>query len=361
MTRPDRGRPLAILFVLLVLVAVACLSAAGAPAPAQTAASTPVADTYVDATHPRTNYGTARELKVDAHPMVRSFLRFNVRAVSGAVTKATLQLYALKSSKAGFEVHDAAKDSWPESLTLANAPKASSTVIARSGPYGANRYVTVDVTRLVKSNGLASFAVTGRSSNELRFSSSEKAATEAPRLVVAFEPSTTAPVNTSLPTVSGQPRIGETLTATHGTWRGAQPITYLDQWRRCNSAGALCADISGATTTTYTVTTADADSTLRFRTTAKNGKGSREAISAATAAVPKPPAASPVIAAAGDIACDSGTATATTCHQKETSDLLVNQGLAAVLPLGDIQYENGELGNFNAYYDATWGRVKNIT
>ena len=68
-----------------------------------------------------------------------------------------------------------------------------------------------------------------------------------------------------------------------------------------------------------------------------------------------------MIAAAGDIACNSSTATSTTCRQKFTSDLLVNQGLSAVLPLGDIQYENGELANFNAYYDPTWGRVKAIT
>jgi len=55
-------------------------------------------------------------------------------------------------------------------------------------------------------------------------------------------------------------------------------------------------------------------------------------------------AADPVIAAAGDIACSSsssnfngGNGTADKCRQKYTSDLLVNQGLGAVLPLGDAQ------------------------
>jgi glycerophosphoryl diester phosphodiesterase len=69
----------------------------------------------------------------------------------------------------------------------------------------------------------------------------------------------------------------------------------------------------------------------------------------------------PVVAAAGDIACATSTPGDTTCHHGATSDLLVGAGLTAVLPLGDLQYSNGELDNFNAYYDPTWGRVKNIS
>jgi hypothetical protein len=68
-----------------------------------------------------------------------------------------------------------------------------------------------------------------------------------------------------------------------------------------------------------------------------------------------------VVGAAGDIACASSTPTSSSCHQKATSDLLVGKGLTAVLALGDEQYEHGELSNFKAYYDPTWGRVKSIT
>src|ERR687888_745167 len=35
--------------------------------------------------------------------------------------------------------------------------------------------------------------------------------------------------------------------------------------------------------------------------------------------------------------------------------------LAAVLALGDTQYEHGALSDFKAYYDPTWGRFKSIT
>jgi hypothetical protein len=77
---------------------------------------------------------------------------------------------------------------------------------------------------------------------------------------------------------------------------------------------------------------------------------------------PAPPAAAPVdIAAAGDIACAPGAAvTATTCHQSQTSDLMVGAGLGAVLALGDIQYEAGERANFDASYGPTWGRLNDI-
>ena len=76
----------------------------------------------------------------------------------------------------------------------------------------------------------------------------------------------------------------------------------------------------------------------------------------------------PVIAAAGDIACDpgftyfnNGLGTASRCRQKYTSDLLVNAGLAAVLPLGDIQYDCGSATEFARSYHLSWGRVKAIT
>jgi hypothetical protein len=79
-------------------------------------------------------------------------------------------------------------------------------------------------------------------------------------------------------------------------------------------------------------------------------------------------AADPVIAAAGDIACptdapayNAGNGTPTECAQKRTSGLLVNTGLTAVLPLGDNQYEFGQLIHYNPAYGTTWGRVKSIS
>jgi hypothetical protein len=61
--------------------------------------------------------------------------------------------------------------------------------------------------------------------------------------------------------------------------------------------------------------------------------------------------------AAGDIACGSAS-TGASCAQALTSDLLVAQQPNAVLLLGDNQYECGDLGDFNTYFDPTWGRER---
>ncbi len=76
----------------------------------------------------------------------------------------------------------------------------------------------------------------------------------------------------------------------------------------------------------------------------------------------------PVIAAAGDIACDplnsnfnGGLGISPNCLQLYTSDLLVNAGLTGVLNLGDNQYYCGSAEEFAQSYDLSWGRVKTIT
>jgi acid phosphatase type 7 len=70
----------------------------------------------------------------------------------------------------------------------------------------------------------------------------------------------------------------------------------------------------------------------------------------------------PVVAAAGDIACaPPATRTASSCHHRDTSDLLVAGGYDAVLPLGDVQYECGQASAYRSVYDPTWGRVKAVT
>jgi acid phosphatase type 7 len=83
---------------------------------------------------------------------------------------------------------------------------------------------------------------------------------------------------------------------------------------------------------------------------------------------PSPGAGDPIVAAAGDIACDpasssfnGGSGTSSSCRQKATSELLLNMSPTAVLPLGDTQYEDGALDKFEQSYDPSWGRVKAIT
>jgi len=99
----------------------------------------------------------------------------------------------------------------------------------------------------------------------------------------------TAPSNTAPPTLSGTARIGETLTASQGTWNGTTPISYAYQWQRCDKNGAGCNAITGATSTSYTLTSADQDNTLRVRVTASNSAGSSTATSVPSAIVAAKP------------------------------------------------------------------------
>lgn len=119
------------------------------------------------------------------------------------------------------------------------------------------------------------------------------------------------PVNTVLPTVSGTAADGQTLTTTNGTWAGTATITYTRQWKRCNSTGASCVAISGATGTSYTLTSADAGSTIRATWTATNSTGSASADSAQTAVVTSSPPVNTAAPAITGTAKDGQTLTST--------------------------------------------------
>jgi hypothetical protein len=80
------------------------------------------------------------------------------------------------------------------------------------------------------------------------------------------------PVNTKLATISGFAEQGQTLAMTQGEWSNS-PTSLSEQWARCNAAGYGCAPIPVATGSTYTLTAADAGSTIRVQETAVNANG----------------------------------------------------------------------------------------
>lgn len=91
--------------------------------------------------------------------------------------------------------------------------------------------------------------------------------------------SNSAPSNSVLPAISGTTLVGQTLTATTGTWTGTTPISYAYQWKRGGVA------ISGATSSTYVLVTADAGNTITVTVTATNIVTSVPATSSATASI----------------------------------------------------------------------------
>jgi hypothetical protein len=88
----------------------------------------------------------------------------------------------------------------------------------------------------------------------------------------------------------------------------------------------------------------------------------------ASAAVRAATSSDPVIAAAGDIACDDTTEAAavkagdtTQCQEQKTAALLQDPSIGSVLALGDDQYYYGDLTQFQTMYGRSWGTVLSKT
>jgi parallel beta-helix repeat protein len=120
----------------------------------------PSADAYVNETEPATNNGAQSHLRLDASPVVRSYLRFRVSGVSGTISRATLSIYANSPSTTGYEAHAASDTTWGElTITHANAP-AFGPAIGSSGAVASGAYTEVDVTPLITGDGVYTIVLT---------------------------------------------------------------------------------------------------------------------------------------------------------------------------------------------------------
>ncbi len=121
--------------------------------------------------------------------------------------------------------------------------------------------------------------------------------------------------------------------------------------------GVTPSPVGSATTSHFTDTSVSSSTTYSYSVTAVNAGGESPASDQASATTPS--ADDPVVAAAGDIACDpadpSFGGTASRCQQRTTASLL-GSGLAAILPLGDLQYDCGGKAAFDGSYGPSWGQ-----
>ena len=90
--------------------------------------------------------------------------------------------------------------------------------------------------------------------------------------------------NTARPTISGEARVGQELSASEGTWTG-NPTSFAFQWQRCDVDTLTCANVIGATGRSYGVRLADLGFRLRVEVTARTDNRSGTATSSATAIV----------------------------------------------------------------------------
>ncbi len=208
-------------FFLLASCLVLVGAADGGQVPQSTAlaasayAYNPVADAYVLSSSPTTNFGLSNQLMVDASPIARSYLRFNVLGMTGTVAKATLRIYATSSQSTGFTVYRINNNTWVETaINYQNAPLFSS-VVGTSGPVSANTWISVDVTSFINGNGTFSLALATSNPTALAFGSRHSATK--PLLfiqMVASAGSTPTPTATPTRTRTRMPTQAPTRTPT---------------------------------------------------------------------------------------------------------------------------------------------------
>lgn len=171
---------------LTLIALVGALALVPATSAAASTTFLPVADSYVDASSPGTNFGSQTSLRLDADPVRRAYLRFDVQGV-GSTDSAVLRFFVESSSSVGLQVRAVADNSWGEtSINYNNAPPVGA-VLDTSGAVPANSWVTVDVSAVVHGDGVVTLALSTTSTTAVRVTSREGA--NAPQLLVPAPPS----------------------------------------------------------------------------------------------------------------------------------------------------------------------------
>ncbi len=135
-------------------------------------------------------------------------------------------------------------------------------------PTNVTRSVDVDTTKVPDGSRLLRLVVTDLAGNARTINKGYVAVENVP-----------APSNSSVPTISGEKRVGRTLTGATGSWTGAG-LTYAYRWERYAANG--WESIPDATQVSFTPTKHETGMRLRLKVTATNAEGSTVAYSDAT-------------------------------------------------------------------------------
>jgi hypothetical protein len=283
------------------VAAIAVMASLVTPASATSTTLSAVADAYVLSSKPNVNEGSSTTLRI-RNLIKISYLRFQVPAIPAgeSVSTATLRVYATTGDKCnlGVEVLRAASDTWGEStIKWKNQPGPTGPVLS-SDTWSGTGYKTFSVTPVVTGAGPVSFVLRHAqacgANADATFRSREAA--NGPELVVETS-------------AGGAPACSDT--------RDNDADGLID-----HPADPGCA------------TSSDTDETN------------------------PPPSSGVKVGVAGDIVCspshsDFDGSNPAKCQHRGTADLLV--GMDAILPVGDIQYPDGALSDFNQAYDPSWG------
>ena len=253
------------------------------------------ADAYVDSSNPAVNYGSITTLRVDGSPVVQSYLRFNVQGLNGAVTRATLRVFANSAASSGYDVRSVSNNTWVEStITYNNAPPVGG-VLGSSGSISSGAWISIDITSYITGNATYNLGLTTAGSTAISLASRESGA-NAPQLII-------------------QTSGGSAFTAT--AVRTSTPINNL----------------TPNPTATRTATPLPNATNTRTPTSIPTSSGSV------------------VLVGAGDISTCSN-------NNDEATAKLLDGISGTVFNAGDNVYDSGAYTEYTNCYDPTWGRHK---
>ncbi|MFK4088094.1 discoidin domain-containing protein [Kribbella sp. NPDC020789] len=164
--------------------------------------------------------------------------------------------------------------------------------------------------------------------------------------------------DTQAPTVpAGLTSTGVTSTSASLSWTASSDNVGVSGYDVLRNGVA----VATSTSTTYTDTGLTAGTSYTYTVQARDLAGNVSGPSApVTVQTSAGGTGSFVLAAAGDIA-EQCTASSSTCIHPKTAKLVTAMNPANVITMGDSQYDDAHLSDYNNYYAKSWGVFKSIT
>lgn len=148
------------------------------------------ADATIRAGSPTSNYGTSTSLSIDSSPNENAMIKLAVTGVgTRTVASAKLRLYNVGASGAGGIFTSTATADWTETgVTWGNAPATVGSAVATLGAVASNTWYEVDLSSLIRGDGVYSLRVTTASTDGVKYRSKQDVDGFAPQLVVTLAP-----------------------------------------------------------------------------------------------------------------------------------------------------------------------------
>lgn len=143
-----------------------------------------VADATVESVTPNANLGATGRLRVDSAPPALTYLRFVVSGLTAAPLSAQIRLFVVSDHPGGFLVATVGADWAEQGVSFSTRPRATSSTISVSERTIADRWVSADVTSVIRRNGTYSFELSTTDASGLEFASREAGTASAPVLVL---------------------------------------------------------------------------------------------------------------------------------------------------------------------------------